>query len=259
MAGPCSWGTLDTSCCGDFWDTLTPAEQATASSVATFVIWAATGRQYGVCTNTVRPCGAYCNDNGVWGYSWNDGTFFPYIFNGVWRNCWCGGPGCCCEPSQQLYLPGPVASISSVTQDGVLVDPSTYRVDDGRWLVRTGEGNSWLQCQNFDVDSGEGTLIVEYGRGAAVPAHLLTAAGIYACEWAKSCRGTTCELPSRVVTLTRQGTTFQMTDVDSLLTRGLTGIQRVDQLIALENPYGVPWRMRLYSPDFDYPRTVTSP
>lgn len=260
MAGPCSWGTLDTSCCGDFWSTLTPAEQATASSVASFTIWAATGRRYGLCPVVVRPCGPFCNDNGIVGYSWDSGTFVPFVANGVWRNCWCGmGAGCCCEPSSQVYLPGPVASVTEVTVDGAIVDPATYRVDNGRWLVRTGTGNSWPLCQDYDVDSGAGTFVVSYSRGEPVPAHLLTAAGIYACEWAKACQGTTCELPSRVVTLTRQGTTFQMTDIDSLLTRGLTGIQRVDQLIALENPYGVPWRMRLISPDFDFPRTVTTP
>ncbi len=260
LLGPCfsSWD-IDTSCCADFWATLTPAEQATATSVAVFTIWAATGRRYGPCPVTVRPCGPYCSDNGIAGYSWSNGVFVPYIVNGVWRNCWCGmAGGCRCEPSQQIYLPGPVASVTSVTQDGVLVDPSAYRVDDLRWLVRT-DGNAWTQCQDYDVDSGTGTLIVSYNRGNEVPAHLMVAAGIYACEWAKACQGTACELPSRVVTLSRQGTTFQMTDIDNLLTRGLTGIQRVDQLIALENPYGVPWRMRLYSPDMDFPRTVTTP
>lgn len=259
MAGPCSWGTLDTSCCAEFWATLSPAEQLAATNAATFVVWAATGRRYGLCDITVRPCGPWCSDNGIVGYSWDSGSFIPYIAGGVWRNCWCGmAAGCCCEPSQQVYLPGPVASVTSVTQDGVVVNAANWRVDDGRWLVRT-DGVAWTQCQNYDVDSGVGTLIVAYQRGTAVPAHLLTAAGIYACEWAKACRGTTCELPSRVVTLSRQGTTFQMTDVDSLLSRGLTGIQRVDQLIALENPHGLTHRMRLYSPDVDLPRTVTTP
>lgn len=262
MAGPCVSGwTIDTSCCSDFWSGLTPAQQAAATQVGIFVIWAATGRRYGPCEITVRPCGRWCSDDGIVGYSWSNGVYVPYIAGGVWRNCWCGcnsGPGCCCEPSQQVYLPGPVASVTSVSVDGAVIDPATYRVDDGRWLVRTG-GFSWPDCQDYDVDSGTGTFIVTYARGEPVPAWLNTAAGIYACEWAKACAGASCELPSRAVTLTRQGTTFQFTDIDNLLTRGLTGIQRIDQLIALSNPYGVPWKMRLLSPEVDPPRMVTTP
>lgn len=257
MAGPCGWTPIDTSCCADFWATLTPAEQTTATNVAAFVIWAATGRRYGPCDVTVRPCGPSCNDNGVVGYSWSNGSFVPYVVNGVWYNCTCVG-GCSCEPSQQVYLPGPVASVSSVTVDGLVVPAASYRVDDDRWLVRT-DGDIWPQCQDYDVDSGAGTFVVSYARGEPVPAHLLTAAGIYACEWAKSCQGKTCELPSRVVSLSRQGTTFQLTDIDALLARGLTGIQRVDQLIVLENPSALTHRMRLFSPEIDQPRTVTTP
>lgn len=258
MAGPCLDGwTLDTSCCGDFWATLTPQEQTAATQVAVFVIWAATGRRYGPCPVTVRPCGPVCFDNGIAGWSWTNGTFVPYVVGGEWFNCVCGLDCCSCEPSQQLYLPGPVASVTSVVQDDVVVPASQYRVDNGRWLVRT-EG-SWPMCQNYNVDSGDGTLFVTYLRGEAVPAYLNQAAGIYACEWAKACQGIACEMPSRVVTLTRQGTTFQFTDIDNLLTRGFTGIQRVDQLIALENPYGVTHRARLISPEINLPRTVTTP
>jgi hypothetical protein len=144
--------------------------------------------------------------------------------------------------------------------DGVTVDPATWRVDDGRWLVRTGAGNCWPSHQDFDVDSGVGTLLVTYTRGATVPAYILGAAGLYACEWAKACRGdSSCQLPSRVVTLTRQGTTFEAVNIDLLLERGLTGIQAIDQLIALTNPSGLTHRMRLKSPDIQGPIMTTMP
>lgn len=265
MAGPCvsGWDPIDTGCCGDFWDGLTPEEQATATQTAIFVLWAATGRRYGPCPVTVRPCGPTCFDNGIAGYSWSNGTWVPYVAGGVWYNCGCGcsGPNCCsCAPSQQVYLPGPVASVTSVTVDGVVRDPATYRVDDGRWLVNTdAAANPWPQCQDYDVDSGDGTLLVAYNRGDAVPDHLKMAAGIYACEWAKSCRGAACELPGRITTMSRQGTVFTLTDIDSLLERGLTGIQRVDQVIALENPHGVTHRYRLISPDLPPVRMTTTP
>jgi hypothetical protein len=258
VAGPCTWTNVDTSCCQDFWATLTVAEQNTALAAATFVIWAATGRQFGLCDVTVRPCGMGQCDDGIGGWFWNNGVWEPYVLGGLWFNCSCLGP-CSCGARCKVYLPGPVASVTSVLLDGVVVDPATWRVDDGRWLVRTGTGNCWPTSQNFDVDSGTGTLIVNYSRGTAVPSYLLSAAGKYACEWAKACRGTDCELPSRIVTLTRQDVTFENTNIDLLLQRGFTGIQFVDQLIALANPSGLTHRMRVLSPDLPGPVMTTSP
>ena len=131
---PCSW-VLGTGCC-DGWDDLDPDLQAQATRYATLVLWSATGRRYGECEHTVRPCGRYCGEG--YGYIYADGFWTPYIWNGVWRNCWCGeGPGCWkCKPDCQLYLPGPVASVTEVLLDGVVVDPDTYRVwADGELLA----------------------------------------------------------------------------------------------------------------------------
>jgi len=257
MAGPCSW-TIDTGCCSDFWGTLSPAEQAAASSAASFIVWAATGRRYGLCPITVRPCGRYPCDNGIGGWYWVNGTWTPYVIGGQWFNCTCGLV-CTCGARCKIYLPGPVSSIASVTLDGVLVDPSTYRVDDGRFLARVGEGNCWPSHQDFQENSGTGTLLVSYVRGETPPAYLLAAAGTYACEWAKMCRGMDCLIPSRVVTLTRQGTTFQMVDIDTLLSKGLTGVSSVDQVIALANPTGLTHRMSVLTPDLPGPVMTTWP
>lgn len=258
MAAPCDWTDVDTSCCGDFWDTLTPAEQGAAISAATVVLWAATGRRYGTCTLTVRPCGRDRCDQGAGNWGWFNGIWTPFVFDGQWFNCGCWDV-CRCGPSDRVYLPGPVQSVTQVTVDGVVVDPATYRVDDLRYLVRTGSGNSWPWHQDFDVDSGVGTFFVTYLRGIPVPSYLLAAAGTYACQWAKMCRNEPCQIPTRVVTLTRQGTTFDGVDIDSLLDRGLTGVTSVDQIISSLNPYGLKAPMRILSPDSDYPIMTTSP
>lgn len=258
MAAPCAWTGINTSCCGEFWSELTPAEQTAATAAATFVLWAATGRQYGICDITVRPCGRWPCDDSVAGYSWSDGTWMPYIFGGQWFNCPCGPGLCSCGARCKVYLPGPVASVSSVSVDGVVVDPGAYRVDDARWLIRT-DGDCWPASQNFDIDSGVGTFMVTYGRGTAVPAYLLAAAGTYACEWAKMCRGTACQIPTRVVTLTRQGTTFDGVDIDELLARGLTGITSVDQIIVMANPHRLTGRLRIMSPELVGPFMTTTP
>lgn len=259
--GPCDWGPLDTGCCDGFSD-YSPAVQAAATDYANTVLWAATGRRFGLCTRVVRPCGRQCNGGdwggeGVYGWWWSDGTWFPYIFNGLWRNCWCGCnglAGCCgCNVDCQVYLEGPVNNIISVTVDGNVINPATYRVDNGVWLVRTQDASTsdcWPQFQNFNVNSGIGTFVVTYQRGLAVPAALKVAAGELACEFAKACVGAPCRLPGRATNIARQGVSISMVGVESLMDRGLTGIQTVDAVIRAYNPYGLTSAMRVVSPDF---------
>lgn len=258
MAAPCNW-MINVTCCTDFWATLTLDEQAAATSYATIALWARTGRQYGTCPITVRPCGRYCNDDGIGGWYWGNGTWLPYIVDGFWYNCPCGPAFCSCEPTCRVYLPGPVASVTSVTVDGVLVDPATYRVDNDAWLVRTGAGNCWPVRQDFDVDSGVGTMFVVYERGETPPLALLAAAGTLACEYAKACKNLACRLPAYITGLTRQGVDFTAVDPTVLLENGFTGLWEVDGLIRDLNPSMLTSRPRLRYPGDDYPRMVTVP
>jgi hypothetical protein len=255
---PCNWD-VDTSCC-DAWDTYSPELQTAAAEYGAFTIWAATGRRWGVCERTVRPCGRWCNSRGAWGYYWFEGAWIPYIFNGEWRNCWCGnGAGCCsCEPSCQIWLPGPVASIpaTGISQDGAIVPVDAWRVDNGQWLVRT-DGTCWPECQNYDADSGANTLFVTYGKGIPVPSVMARAAGELACEWAKSCLGQPCRLPQRVQSVTRQGVSVSMVPIEVLLKAGLTGVTTVDQVIRNFNPYSLASPMRIASPDDPVTRITT--
>lgn len=258
---PCNWN-VDTSCC-DTWDGYSTQLQTAAAEYGAMVLWAATGRRFGLCERTIRPCGMTSGNN-VIGYYWSDGTWFPYIFNGVWRNCsGCAGSsfGCCtCEPTCQVWLPAPVNSIpaTGVSVDGAIVNVDSWRVDNGMWLVRT-DGECWPTCNDYDVDSGVGVFQVTYLQGLAVPSVLLRAAGEIACEYAKSCTGAACRLPQRVQSLTRQGVSISMVDVDDLLKAGFTGIQTVDQVIAAFNPYGLKSPPRVYSPDAPVTRMVTYP
>lgn len=254
---PCNWA-VDTSCCAD-WSSYSIDLQTAAAQFGALVVWAATGRRFGLCERTVRPCGQQCSGC-TNGYYWSEGTWVPYVFNGEWRNCGCGTGCCSCEPAHQVWLPGSVASIpvTGVSVGGVVIDPASWRIDNGEWLVRT-DGESWPRCQDFNVDSGDGIFTVTYLAGLPVPDVLLRAAGEMACEYAKSCSGAECRLPSRVQSLTRQGMTVSMVDIDSLLSRGLTGVQTVDQVITSFNPYGLRSRMKILSPDLPTVRYVTYP
>jgi len=268
--GPCEDGwEVDTSCCAE-WDTYTTELQDAAKTYARLVLWAATGRRFGLCTVTVRPCGRYCSGNDGWGdvygYYWNgEGFFVPYLFNGAWRNCWCGnGAGCMsCQPDCQVYLDGPVNSIVNVIQNGAVIDPATYRVDNNTWLVRThdqSDDNCWILKQDYNKGiTADNTLQVTYLKGIPVPTALVNAGGELACEWAKACLGQACRLPQRVTSISRQGVTVSLADVDALLMNNLTGIPTVDNIIHAFNPYHIQSRMSVVSPDIPLPRKTTWP
>ena len=259
--GPCGWTIPDPLCCATEW-ALVPAEvQSAARDYAALILWGVTGRQFGLCEVTVRPCGMKrCSDGSgeFWGYDWSGGTWVPYIFNGQWFNCMCGA-GCCCDPRCQVRLMGPVQEVVEVLIGGIAVDPATYRVDDEHWLVRTA-GQCWPQCADMDTDDGDNVFEVTYLRGTPVPNALLRAASTLACEWAKACVGSdTCRLSNRVTSVIRQGITIDMVDPTALLDQGLTGLWEVDTIVKTLNPHGNVERLRIYAPELNVPRMTTWP
>ena len=252
---PCGW-TVTPVCNTDEWDTYSTEVKDAATEWATAILWSATGRRFGLCSVTVRPCRRDCEDCPT-GWYWSYGQWVPYIAGGVWRNCWCGfGPGCgSCNASCQAWLPGPVESVTEVVLNGAIVDPNTYRLDkaDGAyWLVRNRPDETsddcWPDCQNFDHTTGEDdTWYVTYDKGLPVPASLTTAAGTLALEWARGCVGATCRLPGRLQNLTRQGISVSMVPLDQLYKYNLTGLPEVDQIIVALNPNGIKGRPRISS------------
>ena len=259
--GPCNWTIPDPLCCTAAW-AATPANvQSAARDYAAMILWAATGRQFGLCEVTVRPCGMRRCPDGLgefWGYDWSGGTWVPYIFNGQWFNCACGA-GCCCDPRCQVRLMGPVEEIVEVLIGGIAVDPSTYHVDDAHWLVRSG-GECWPQCADMDNLVGDNTFEVTYLRGTPVPNALLRAAAMLACEWAKGCvNDDTCRLSNRVTSIIRQGITIDMVSPEDLLESGLTGLWEVDTVIRALNPHRTVERLRILAPELNVPRQTTWP
>lgn len=250
MAAPCNW-TI-TVPCSDEWENYPLEVREAATEFATTVLWAATGRRFGLCEITVRPCGRRIEDSSLWGY-WLDGQYWvPYIdTTGTWRNCACGVSRCGCEPRCEVWLPGPVESVTEVIQDGIVVDPSAYVVDNGRWLVRI-DGGCWPEYADLNTDTDR--FQVTYQRGTPVPGPVAVAAGILADEWAKACTGQNCRLPQRISSIARQGVTVAMVDTDSLIRRNFTGITEVDQVIFAYNPHGLFARPRVFSPDMPAPR-----
>jgi hypothetical protein len=269
MAGPCNW-TVDVSCCSDFWNTLSVEQKAAAQAFSSKVLWALSGRQFGDCSTTIRPCGQRVGQTyrtyGVWTDGYNDGSYglqwTPYIdSNGGWRNCGCGSM-CSCAPSSQVNLPGPVTSITEVRVGNVIVPPTDYRVDLANglyWLV--GEnGRVWPDCQNFDQPAtGADAFYVTYTRGPALPIDGAVANGALACEYAKLCAGQACALSAAATSITRDGVSFEILTAEDLISKGFTPMPTVNQWIYAVNPHGLTQRPRVFSFDDDEPRYTVVP
>lgn len=226
-----------------------------AAQLATENLWRFSGRQFGgLCIDRIRPCiGLNCGYDGVisvdsgYGYTgWAGGRggvgypSVPYRRNGEWFNAaGCAG-GRCLLPC--ITLPGPVHSVNQVIVDGLVLDPSQYKVSGYRQLCRT-DGDKWPCHQDLALESTEvGTFEVTWTRGTPVPETAKRMARIYALRrlpWlvcdAEACGSVTAE---QVAAMSADGvvTDFmqQSGDTPALFMR--TGIRIVDEWLGSVNP-----------------------
>jgi hypothetical protein len=255
-SGPCqNWPYI----CDDFPEAFTPEQQDLidqAVQAATEVLWERTQRRYGECTVTLRPCGEECGRGvAAWGapagWTWP----FPVLDRGRWINLACRGCGgtCHCGRLEQVRLPSPVAEILEVKVDGVALDPSAYRVDDWRWLVRL-DGGTWPPCNDLELDDDQpGTWSVTATYGEQVPTIGSYAVGELASAIYKACTGASdCPIPRTTVRqVSRQGVTKVYFDAATAFRGGQVGLYFADLFIATENPGGRR-AAKLY--DIDRPR-----
>lgn len=205
---PCSW-PVDMTC---FTDEI-PAERAdlarSAVDTATAILWALTGRQFGVCP-VIFPVGP-------------DGcrpVCEPVLWNGKWYNT-PQGDGVC----RTVDLPGPVYWVDRVV-DAEGEDLATSIAGDGSVRV-------------FGGASSRG-FTVEYRRGLPTPAGAARMVGRLASQRYLQCLGDKkCELPSNTTSVTRQGVTVQMADPAEVIGQGLTGLPDVDAWVRAFNPHGL--------------------
>ncbi len=267
MSGPCGWLVERCGGCGNCWEGLSPEVRDRAGGAASAIVWAATGRRYGLCELTVLPCNppaqppAYQTFPVARGYDpWGGGGGLaqPVLDGGEWHNR-CGG-GCSCRAACEVALDGPVYDVVEVDVDGEVVDPSAYEVHNGYLLVRT-DGDCWPSCQTFGVEVPG--FLVSYRRGEAIPDPIMMAAEMLACEYAKACQGRPCGLPARMTRLSRQGVEVEVeaarlsATTSSGRARIRTGIRVVDDILEADNPYGLAERPMVTSPDVVPPRLVT--
>lgn len=238
LEGPCGLVAAGSCCPG--WASADQADKDRASAMAAIFLWANSSRMYGACEVVVRPCGTDCNDYSTyWGPSEASTSFFPELqANGTYVNCM--GGTCGCNPCNCCHVCGvdlefPVASITQVKVDGVVVDPATYFVADRRKLIsRTG---CFPKCQNLALPSNAvGTFEVTYVYGLPLGEAGQAALDALACEFLKLCQGQSCKLPSRWRSISREGITMDAYDDLATLDNGRIGILEVDTWLSAVNP-----------------------
>ncbi|UYL88131.1 head-to-tail adaptor [Gordonia phage Evaa] len=208
--------------------------QDSAIDMAIGILWALSGRQYGVCPAAARPCPPV--DLRVSNLYLP--TAVPFWDGDYWSNASCGclGGSCVQSAPSRVHLPGPVQAITSVRIGGVELNASEYVVE-GDALIRTG-GRAW-PGQNITVPAdAPGGWIVEYTKGVPVPAGVPTLVGQLAAEIVKACGdGGKCRIPRNVVAVTRQGVSYQVYDPQTIYAAGKTGLPEIDLWLASVNPH----------------------
>ena len=210
------------------------AQRNAAEDLAVHVLWALSGRQFGVCDTTVRPCPNYSQGFGY-------GPFIPTLDMGHWVNWPCGCIGSCSVSGPQVvHLPGPVAEIVEVRIGGVPLAESGYQLE-GNALYRICDSGCQWPRQDLGRPLGEsGTWSVTYALGIPVPAGVDKLTGQLAREFLNAACGDEdeCRLPRTLVSTTRRGVT-NVFDPSKILAAGKTGLTEVDLWLSAVNPHGL--------------------
>lgn len=244
-SGPCeAWEPIDCAA----WPTELDAVRDIALMAATEILWNRTKRRFGLCEITLRPCRRECAGMSAlsWLNSWlptwggsGGGWGWPYpaLLGGVWYNLGCGfcGDTCSCTILHQVQLPNPVAEVTEVKVDGVVLDDTAYRVDNWQWLVRL-DGADWPLCQDLNLEDTEvGTWSVTATYGEVVPTLGLFAVNELGLQIAKACMGLPCTLNGGMVeSVQRQGVNKRFIIEGSK--NAPLGLVMSDRFINLYNP-----------------------
>jgi hypothetical protein len=201
----CEVWDFDPDCC----DLPDDTEQALIDkwqAVSSEILFAASGRRFGLCEVTVRPCLRRCGGFSNLPFPYKDGQ-------GEWRNfatCGCGEE-CSCVELCEIVLDGPVETVTEVLDGGDTIDPNTYRLDvvNGQYRLLRTDG-CWPSCSDFTKDCGEdGAFCVTYMKGIALDELAIAANSELTCELVKSCiPGCICRLPKNATAITRSGVTL---------------------------------------------------
>lgn len=227
----------------EYWDGATEDERATATAWAVAILWALSGRIYGVVDDLVRPHHRPPRRGNTYdGTLTGRGTVYAahgLVLTGIATvtrtGCSCDVDDCRHQTAADLALPGPIVEVTRIAIDGVEVPADTYAIRNHRW-VRRRDGKAWPTRQDLNaLDDEVGAFVVAYKRGIVPPEAGQLAAGIMAVEWLKDRDGRECRLPRGVTSANRNGLQVDL-DPRAYFTEGMTGIEDVDQWLLSVNP-----------------------
>lgn len=221
----CEW-PVDTQCLPEVKDESLAPVLREAVDTAVAVLWAFTGRRFGVCPAVVRPC--------------------PPQTAGV-----CAAPlpedNPVCDRTGSVLLPGPVHEVTGFIVGGVEYAVDSLTVEGDR--VYRANGEPWPD-QNLTVPaSSPGGWGISYLRGEPVPAGGGRCVALLAKEFFNACTGGRCQLPRRVQNVSRQGVTVTAVDPADIYEAGSTGLSEVDLWIKAWNPNRLQEPATAWSPD----------
>lgn len=238
---------------------ITGATEVTGTAVqaASEILYQLSAQRFGLCNVKLRPCRKSCQGGFPWWSWWEYGSYpQPYWWNGTWYNLACGscpGDSCSCIGLAETELPGPVASITEVKLNGVVLTAGVdYRVDDYRKLVRLG-GAPWPFCQDLTLeDTEDNTWSVTAQYGEVMPVIGRMAVGELALEFVKylTCSDD-CLLPFGVVDVSRQGISMTIQNTAELIKQGIINLPMCAMFIQAANPEHLTARAAVY--DLDAP------
>jgi hypothetical protein len=221
---------------------------------ASEALWMHSGRRYGSCEATIRPCRAGCSPAESQSRWWWDVNTWPAAspYGWWWLDAICGrcGGGCGCSDADELWLPVDAQSIQSVVIDGETLPASGYAFYDGRRLVRT-DGERWPLCQDWAVPlSGLGAWSITPVFGRPVPVLGQMAVAELASEMDRACQGDgKCRLTGNVESITRGGVVQRFIDPAKLREQDLMGLPLANRFLSAVNPAGIRTGPRIWNPD----------
>jgi hypothetical protein len=208
-------------------------EHRAAASLAATVMWALSGRQFGIYEHTVRPCRqSPLNHHG-------SGPVTSYVVSwegSYWLNlpCGCAG-GCRLTGPNVVHLPGPVVEVTEVKIADAVLSPLVWVLEGDRLYRRE---SAWPR-QDLNRPLGDAnTWSVTYRRGIAVPEGVAQLTGLLAKEFLEAINNEgRCRLPRTVTTASRNGVTYRVYDPAKIYANGKTGMPEIDLWLAAVNPH----------------------
>jgi len=132
----------------------------------------------------------------------------------------------------------PVREVVSVETASGVLDPAAYRVENRSTLERV--DGYWNLSSGFTIT---------YRYGVNPPAAGITAAVTLANEYLLLLDDSAdCALPARVTSVSRQGLTFELADLEALVAARQTGIWEIDMFVSTFNPAGALKPARVFFP-----------